>query len=86
MTVITTILTIFTAIVATLIAYGQYSISNYRIKMDLFDKRFDFYIKLRSILTTCIGGIDNNNRQEVYRDIGEIKRLSVFLFDDEFAK
>ena len=44
MTVITTILTIFTAIVATLIAYGQYSISNYRIKMDLFDKRFDFIL------------------------------------------
>jgi len=83
---ITAIFSIFTAIIAVLIAYGQYRNASYRIKMDLFDKRFEFYDKLRNILITSISGIDKNNMFDVFQEIGECKRLAVFLFDDEFAK
>ncbi|MFH1320716.1 MAG: hypothetical protein ABII90_08695 [Bacteroidota bacterium] len=84
LTIILTILSAIIAVAAVFIAYMQYRANRYKIKADLFDRRYAFSEKYRGILLQCIIGINKDSRFEIARELGECERLSKFLFDDNF--
>lgn len=41
--------------------------------------------RLKSVLKTCLVGINDNNKNEVLKEISECEQLAKSLFDEEFA-
>lgn len=88
MDILNFILAGFTAIIATLIAIQQIRISKHQIKVDLFDRRYEFYEKYRELLIEFIKGVDGKETAEnsdainwIYKTHDELRRVSVFLFE-----
>lgn len=76
-TVISTILSVLTLI----LLYKQYSNQRYRVKMDLFDRRFKVYSHVRKFILTGSkeGGTKLEVVQEFMSDVPEYE----FIFDND---
>jgi hypothetical protein len=68
------------------IAYQQMENSRYKNKMDLFEKRFDVYLRLGRALSLTIQGNKNLIGIEFINECEQIRRISKLLFKDEISK
>lgn len=79
-----TIFSVLTALIAIYIAYRQYANDTYRIKIDLFEKRFSLYSQLHEVLIKCQAGpIDDHDGYQIGYSMNDCNRLSKFLFEKE---
>jgi len=75
----TTVATVAVALCAALIALGHWRVARQKLMLDLFDKRFQVYMELRSIVSEAV---QFNQIKEKGR-INEVIARAQFLFDDD---
>jgi hypothetical protein len=75
------LLTPIIAILAAYIAWQQWRTNNLRLKHELFDRRYDLYVKITSYLATSLttGRIEPNSEMQFLRDTKAVD----FLFDKQ---
>lgn len=80
-----TTLTIFLAV----FAYRQVKINETQVRLGLFEKRFDFYRKLKQTLLEILSNqssLDEKEGLELLYKYSELQKISIFLFDPSFQK
>jgi hypothetical protein len=71
------------AAIGSLIALQQYLITKNKLKLDLYDKRFEIY---RTFMDFCIKVIDGDEiKSQEYSDLGRSLYYSRFLFKEDVA-
>ncbi len=71
------------AIITVYIAYQQYQTNRYKLRLDLYDKRFKVFLGLREFLSNIIQNADVSN--EAIFQFNLATSESVFLFDKEVS-
>ena len=81
------LLTPLIAIIALFIAYMQYRNAKYKVKMDLFDRRYEVYLLLGEIIISCIKGFDHDDQKgfQLAEKIRFCGRKSKFLFNKKIT-
>ena len=76
------------AIIALFIAYMQYRNARYKVKMDLFDRRYEVYLLLAEIIISSIQGLDHDDPQgfKLAEKIRFCGRKSKFLFNKKITE
>ena len=70
-------------IIVAIIAYQQWRTNNYRLKLDLYEKRYKVYTALKKLLSTIlIKGNAENEAIDIF--MSEIREVD-FLFEEDIA-
>jgi hypothetical protein len=77
------IISLITGICVAVIAYGQYRIEKDKVKLELYRKRYDIYIKVQEFIAIIVGNnyCTTENLQMFLRDTREVE----FLFNQDIV-
>jgi hypothetical protein len=77
------IISLITGICVAVIAYGQYRIEKDKVKLELYRKRYDIYIKVQEFIAIIVGNTycKTENLQMFLRDTREVE----FLFNQDIV-
>jgi len=75
------VITIGLSVLTLIVIYGQYRIQRYRIKLDLFDKRFKVYSYIRKFILT--GSKDGGTKLEIVQEFLSNIPEYEFIFDNK---
>jgi hypothetical protein len=79
--------TLLIGVAASFLAYRQYTISKQKLRLDLYNKRYELFLKLRMFVSDLAIG-DNREPLEIQNKAGAFKRDTIecrFLFDADVA-